>query len=100
MKNTLKSICIVIGLISLLIDAKAQSTKVESFSNSARSLNVIGIGTAKIQNEVLITKDAYACFGDLKLKDFRLSFEARAPKTSKEVQIWAGFRALNRFDRY
>lgn len=29
-----------------------------------------------------------------------MSFKARAPKGAEQVQIWAGFRAYNRFDRY
>nr|WP_294897551.1 glycoside hydrolase family 2 TIM barrel-domain containing protein [uncultured Pedobacter sp.] len=100
MKKILKSICIVMGLISLLTHANAQSSIAENFSNSAESLNIIGRGITKIENGVFTAKDAYACFGDKNLKDFRFTFEARAPKTAKQVQIWAGFRAFNRFDRY
>ena len=33
-------------------------------------------------------------------KNYAVSFKARAPKDAEQVQIWAGFRANNRFDRY
>lgn len=33
-------------------------------------------------------------------KTIRCLLKARAPKDAEQVQIWAGFRAYNRFDRY
>src|SRR6476469_3049598 len=100
MKKTLKRTLLLACLISLtFFTIKAQSL-VENFSNGAQHLKVIGRGITKIENGVFTAKDAYACFGDKNLKDFRFTFEARAPKKAKQVQIWAGFRAFNRFDRY
>lgn len=101
MKSTTKYKSVLTGLIlALCITAKAQSPILENFDNAKTSLDVIGRGVTKIENGVFIAKDAYACFGDKYLKNYRFTFDARAPKTAKEVQIWAGFRALNRFDRY
>lgn len=70
------------------------------FSDATASLKTIGRGTNKIENGVLKSKDAYACFGDMSSKNYSISFKARAPLGASQVQIWAGFRANNRFDRY
>ncbi len=70
------------------------------FSKSASKLETVGRGETKIANGVLVSKDNYACFGGKELKNYSFSFKARAPKDAEQVQIWAGFRNNNRFDRY
>ena len=45
-------------------------------------------------------KDQYGLFGDNNLSDYSFSFRARNPKDAEQVQIWAGFRHANRYDRY
>ncbi|KAA6337939.1 Beta-galactosidase, partial [termite gut metagenome] len=72
----------------------------EHFDNPQEKLSTVGRGNCRIENGVFKSKDSYACFGDQELKDYRFSFKARAPKEADQVQIWAGFRAYNRFDRY
>jgi beta-galactosidase len=59
-----------------------------------------GKGICSIENGVLLTKDAYALFGEESWADYEIRFSARTPVTEKQVQIWAGFRAYNINDRY
>ena len=70
------------------------------FSNSATALKTVERGECKIIDGVLKSKDAYAKFGNPEWKNYSIQFKARAPKTAEQVQIWAGFRAYNRNDRY
>jgi hypothetical protein len=72
----------------------------ENFHNSAIPLSVIGRGNCRVEDGVLKSKGAYTCFGDRESANYRITFKARAPKDAGQVQIWAGFRANNRFDRY
>ena len=72
----------------------------DDFSDSGKNLNIIGRGCCVIENGVFRSKDSYACFGDQNLKDYSVTFKARAPKDAEQVQIWIGLRAYNRFDRY
>lgn len=69
------------------------------FDGTAPKLAVTGRGECGIRDGVLYTREAGACLGP-DLADYRFSFRARAPKDAEQVQIWAGFRAGNRFDRY
>ncbi|MBR4597295.1 MAG: hypothetical protein IKO42_02730, partial [Opitutales bacterium] len=78
----------------------AQGAYKNDFSNSKTKLETVGRGETKIVNGSLFSKDSYACFGDPSLKNYSFSFRARAPKDAEQVQIWAGFRNNNRFDRY
>ena len=88
-------------LISLSQSLFAQQTEFKSdFSNASMPLKTIGRGSNKIKNGVLTSKDAYACFGNVVWKNYSVKFKARAPKGAEQVQIWAGFRAYNRNDRY
>ncbi|HWV67218.1 glycoside hydrolase family 2 protein [Chitinophaga sp.] len=64
------------------------------------TLETIGKGSVIQQDGILQTQNAYATFGDSSLKNYRFSFRASMPGTASEVQIWAGFRAYNRNDRY
>lgn len=71
-----------------------------NFSNQKETLNIVGRGECSVTNGVFRSKGSYACFGNPEWKNYAVSFKARAPKDAEQVQIWAGFRANNRFDRY
>lgn len=77
-----------------------QSLYTENFDNKTSNLSIVGRGDCKIEDGVLKSKDAYVSFGNNDMKDYRVTFKARAPKDAEQVQIWAGFRNHNRFDRY
>lgn len=70
------------------------------FSSTNNNLAPIGRGKSYIKDGVLYSKGSYVCLGNKEWNDYSLSFKARAPKDAEQVQIWAGFRAYNRFDRY
>lgn len=80
--------------------AMAQTDWKNDFSNTQEKLNTVGRGECIIKNGALFSRSAYARFGQDTWKDYTMSFRARAPKDAEQVQIWAGFRATNRFDRY
>jgi hypothetical protein len=79
---------------------QAQTTLVKEDFNTPKLLHTIERGTCVIENGVLKSKDAYACFGETGATNYEIKFKARAPKEAEQVQIWAGFRAYNRNDRY
>lgn len=81
---------------ALNVDAQTK----ETFDNPQTKFIEIGRGKCYIDNGVLKSKDSYAIFGNKELKNYTFSFKARAPKDAEQVQIWAGFRAHNRDDRY
>jgi hypothetical protein len=91
---------IILLSLLLLLGLKAHAQVTENFENPSTSLLIRGRGDCRIENGVLRSRSAYACLGDERLKDCRISFVARAPENAEQVQIWAGFRAANRFDRY
>lgn len=70
------------------------------FNDPAADLKTVGRGNCKIADGMFKSKDAYACFGKNDWKNYSFKFRARAPIEANQVQIWAGFRAYNRFDRY
>ncbi|MCW3092988.1 MAG: cbgA 2 [Ferruginibacter sp.] len=72
----------------------------EKFDAPAARYEKIGRGVISIGNGVLKTTDAYAAFGESNWADYEMKFSARTPATKEQVQIWAGFRAFNRTDRY
>jgi len=72
----------------------------EKFQNSQVQYKKIGRGTSEVKNGVLTTKDAYSTFGNPEWSNYEIKFRARTPKTGDQVQIWSGFRAFNRNDRY
>lgn len=86
--------CIASGL-----GVHAQSLE-NDFSNKDEVLQTVGKGSCNITDGVLKTKGNYALFGEPSWKNYTVSFKARAPKDTEQVQIWAGFRTHNRFDRY
>ncbi|MDE5749619.1 MAG: glycoside hydrolase family 2, partial [Duncaniella sp.] len=70
------------------------------FSKTGEQLTTVGRGEAVVADGVLKTRDSYALFGNPDWKNYTVTFKARAPKGADQVQIWAGFRTKNRFDRY
>jgi hypothetical protein len=86
-------------LFSCLADAQPYPFT-EDFSRSDLVLKTVGRGENGIENGVLTSKDAYVCFGNPQWKDYTVEFRARTPEQEEQVQIWAGFRQINRFDRY
>jgi hypothetical protein len=60
----------------------------------------VGKGICKVESGNLQTKNAYAALGDSEWSDYEVEFDARVPISADEVQIWAGFRASGRYDRY
>jgi hypothetical protein len=88
-------------LISNTVTAQQFPEIKENFSNPANAgIKMIGRGECKVNDGVLKSKDAYVCFGNSDWKNYRITFKARVPEDAEQVQIWAGFRAFNRFDRY
>jgi hypothetical protein len=95
----LKSIILLI-FISTALHAQTSFNEIEKFDSVTSQITTAGRGMVKSENGTLITKDAYACFGEKNWKNYKVSFNARTPPDEEQVQIWAGFRAYNRNDRY
>ena len=100
MKNKYKHWMSLLACLILWQPVTAQGTWKNDFSNPAEVLNTTGRGECRIVEGVLRSKGSYARFGNPEWKDYTLSFKARAPEDAGQVQIWAGFRTYNRFDRY
>ena len=78
----------------------AQTTLLTENFDQVKSLQTIGRGTCEMSDGVLKSKDSYACFGTTEGKNYEIRFKARTPRQAEQVQIWAGFHAYNRNDRY
>jgi hypothetical protein len=87
-------------LTALACNVQAEVAYSENFEAAPASLTTIGRGCTRVDGGVLKSKGSYAVLGDANLKDYRATFKARVPADAEQVQIWAGFRAYNRFDRY
>jgi len=70
------------------------------FESKIPKLTKVDRGIVKIEEGRLKTKEAYATFGEETWADYEVSFKARTSASEREVQIWAGFRASSRSDRY
>src|SRR5258708_822650 len=71
-----------------------------SFEGADTLFGKTGRGLCQPGGGVLRTKEAYASFGDTTWMDYEVRFSARSPESASQVQIWAGFRALDRQDYY
>ena len=80
------------------IHAQINISLAETFENTGFSK--IGKGDCYIDNDILVSRDAYASFGNANWKNYRISFEAKVPSTEEQVQIWASFREQGRNERY
>ncbi len=89
-------------ILSISMAAQAQQSGKWSndFSNPAETFRTVGRGSCSVRDGVFRSQGAYALFGTPEMKNYTFSFRARAPKDAGQVQIWAGFRTRNRFDRY
>lgn len=68
--------------------------------NQPEQFKEIGRGKCEISNGVFKSRDSYGCFGYPEGKNYEIKFRARSPLNAEQVQIWAGFHAYNRSDRY
>jgi hypothetical protein len=89
-----------IFLATIICQTQADALYNENFDNASLTLSLTGRGYTRIDGGVLKSRGSYAVFGDNSLKDYRATFKARVSADAEQVQIWAGFRAYNRFDRY
>ncbi|SEW49704.1 glycoside hydrolase family 2 protein [Chitinophaga arvensicola] len=92
------------GLFALLLLAgqgfAQQPAWKATFGSNYKAPPVIGNGIVTQEKGILQTTNASAVFGDTSWRNYRVSFRASSADTANEVQIWAGFRAYNRNDRY
>ncbi|MDP4289943.1 MAG: glycoside hydrolase family 2 TIM barrel-domain containing protein [Bacteroidota bacterium] len=87
-------------LITIGLSAQSNFKIEENFEKLYPKCEKIGNGICKIDKGILITRNAYACYGEQNWSNYEIKFSARTPATEKQVEIWAGFRAANRDDRY
>ncbi|MET3877950.1 glycoside hydrolase family 2 TIM barrel-domain containing protein [Chitinophaga sp. OAE865] len=87
-------------LAALLLTAGSAVCQQRISFGKQTALETADKGSVTQHDGILQTQNAYAAFGDSLLKNYRFSFRASTPDTAREVQIWAGFRAYNRNDRY
>ena len=86
--------------ISMAAQAQQNGKWSNDISNPTETFRTVGQGSCSIRDGEFRSQGAYALFGTSEMKDYAFSFRARAPKDAEQVQIWAGFRTRNRFDRY
>lgn len=94
----MKFFIIALGILSTI--SVSSQTYTNDFSDPAQQLATIGRGECRVENGVLVARDAYARFGKPEYADYTITFRARAPKEAEQVQIWAAFRESDRFNRY
>lgn len=92
--------CVTAMLLVFTTGLFAQSEINEKFDQPQSKHEITGRGLLKLDQGVLKSKDAYASFGTANMENYEFSFKARSSDKEKEVQIWSGFRASNRNDRY
>lgn len=85
---------------AVVLSATADNLRYD-FSDTSLPLATVGRGDTHITSDgTLLSKGDYAILGDSSLTDYTATFRARTPQDQPQVQIWSGFRANNRFDRY
>lgn len=97
-----KTLTMILAGVTLVLPARlsAQETYTNDFSDNGAKLATVGRGSCSIADGVLRSRGSYAKFGNPQWRNYEMAFRARAPKNAEQVQIWAGFRTHNRFDRY
>lgn len=88
------------AFVQSTVYAQSEFKFATDFSKDIPEFEKINRGTAVVENGVFKTKEAYATFGENSWQDYEVSFKARTSENEKEVQIWSGFRASTRNDRY
>lgn len=91
---------ITIHVLTLNLYAQPDARSKEADNILSLPFRVTERGLCRLDKGLLVTENAAAEFGDSTWHDYELSFTARNPSTESQVQIWGGFRALNRDDRY
>ena len=89
----------ILGLCQIA-NGQSNINTTSDFEKDPPKYQKIGRGETKIENGVLKTKEAYAAIGEDGWTDYEVSFRARTSEKENQVQIWAGFRASGRSDRY
>src|SRR5258708_11166579 len=94
------SLCFSLLFLTGRSDAQSEYHFATGFDSANTAYETIGRGVCTVANGVLQTKKAYARLGQPDWKNYSIRFSARNPDTADPVQIWAGFRAYSRDDRY
>src|SRR6056297_1989319 len=101
MQNFLvKSILTILIIISTLCSGQQADIADHNYISDNAPFTKIGKGVCHIENDILISRNAYARFGNGTWENYRFSFEARVPETEEQVQIWFSFREQGRNERY
>lgn len=103
----MKRNCRIVGLflgisILFLINLSAQYNVLlsEDFESGKTYFQKVGKGECYIVDGKLVSREAYATFGNPKWENYRVSFDARVPENEEQVQIWVSFREQGRNERY
>jgi hypothetical protein len=56
--------CLLLIFISIPLHAQTSFNEIENFDADTSNFITIGRGMVKVENGTLVTKDAYACFGE------------------------------------
>ena len=92
---------IILFLLTVGLTKSAAQIKISPGNNFENlAYKKIGKGECSISDGILVSRDAYASFGNAEWQNYRMSFEARVPKTEEQVQIWFSFREQGRNERY
>lgn len=91
-----------LAMAACVMPAPAQTVLLsQDFDKTSQPVKTIGRGDSRVTADgVFRSQDSYGLFGDKTMRNYRMRFKARAPKDAEQVQIWAGFNAANRYDRY
>ena len=92
---------IILFLLTVGLTKSAAQIKISPGNNFENlAYKKIGKGECSISDGILVSRDAYASFGNAEWQNYRMSFEARVPKTEEQVQIWFSLREQGRNERY
>lgn len=102
MESKNNTLTMLLATVAMLLPGgvNAQETYRNDFSDKTEKLVIVGRGTCSVADGVFHSRGSYAKFGNPQWRNYEMAFRARAPKNAEQVQIWAGFRTHNRFDRY
>lgn len=95
-----KKLLVKVLLLAVSVTSYGQTVMSLDFSDENMAIETVGRGECCIEDGILSAENAYCVLGDKEWRDYTMSFRARVPENAEQVQIWAGFRACNRFDRY